>query len=169
MSKKGFTLIELMVVIAIIGVLSSVLAPQIFKQINKGRQSAVISFYNNLKTATSSYYADTETWPADTNSLTATSSTTTGWAGPYIDRWPGAGPWAGSLYTWCAGSGTTCSTSYGATTSSRVLTLSGGSTITNTDILEIDKKIDGSVSNLEGVVRYSSGATNALTILISAN
>ncbi|OFW35746.1 MAG: hypothetical protein A2074_08370 [Candidatus Aquicultor primus] len=64
MRKKGFTLIELMVVIAIIGVLSSVLAPQIFKQINKGRQSAVVSFYNNLKTATSSYYADTEQWPA---------------------------------------------------------------------------------------------------------
>lgn len=169
MSKKGFTLIELMVVIAIIGVLSSVLAPQIFKQINKGRQSAVVSFYNNLKTATSSYYADTEQWPATgatgIGCLTATSqgSCPAGWAGPYIDRWPAYGPWATSTYTWCSGS---CG--YGAA-SSRVLTLTGtGSAITNADIIEIDKKIDGGESNTAGVVQYSSGATSC-TILISAN
>ena len=40
MKKKAFTLIELMVVIAIIGVLLAVIAPQVFRQINKGKTAA---------------------------------------------------------------------------------------------------------------------------------
>lgn len=166
MSKKGFTLIELMVVIAIIGVLSSVLAPQIFKQINKGRVAAAISFYNSLKTAAFSYYSDTEVWPADgttgRDSLTAMTSTITGWSGPYIDRWPQAGPWVGTSYTW-----ENDSSSFGGT-SARYVTIScsGTCNMVNADLQEIDKKIDGAADGAAGAMRYS-GTTAQL--LIAAN
>lgn len=173
MREKAFTLIELMVVIAIIGVLSSVLAPQIFKQINKGKVAAAVSFVNALKTAAFSYYSDTEQWPADgstgTACLTATSQGTcpSGWSGPYIDRWPSAGPWSGSTYSWSSANGAGGGL-FGSGAVRVVALAAGSSTLTNSDIQEIDKKIDGSVDNSAGAVRYSSGATTAY-LLISAN
>lgn len=174
MSKKGFTLIELMVVIAIIGVLSAVLAPQLFKQINKGRIAATISFYNALKTASNSYYSDTEQWPSSTYDLAAmiaasgcgsggTVACPAGWAGPYVDRWPGAGAWAGSTYTWASDS------SNPWLTAARYVILTCGATgsCTTTDFAEIDKKIDGgAASGTLGAMRYS-GTTAQM--LISAN
>jgi len=174
MSKKGFTLIELMVVIAIIGVLSSVLAPQLFKQINKGRIAAAVSFHNSLKTAASSYYSDTEQWPSDKNDLSAmissgcgssgTGTCPAGWGGPYVDRWPGAGPWVGSTYTWASNS----SNPWGTIPVRYVILTCGASgSCTTADFDEIDKKVDGgTASGTAGAIRYS-GTTAQL--LVSAN
>ncbi|MDO8748864.1 MAG: prepilin-type N-terminal cleavage/methylation domain-containing protein [Candidatus Omnitrophota bacterium] len=169
MSKKGFTLVELMVVIAIIGVLSSVLAPQLFKQINKGRIAAAVSFHNALKTAANSYYSDTEQWPADgatgQGCLTAMTqgSCPTGWSGPYVDRWPGAGPWVSSTYAWASNS----SNPWGTTAVRYVILTCGTSSCTTADFDEIDRKVDGgTASGTAGSMRYS-GTTAQL--LVSAN
>lgn len=169
----GFTLIELMVVIAIIGVLSSVLAPQIFKQINKGRVAAAIAFYNSLKVTAATYYSDTQQWPSYAYDFYATTATTCGvagasacpggWDGPYVDKWPSAGSWAGSTYTWVntAISGTK---QFGSTGSERYLQISGIPDVAT--VGELDTKIDGSVGAGVGSLRSSS--TTAY-ILISAN
>ncbi len=168
--KGGFTLIELMVVIAIIAVLASAVILQIFKQIDKGRQTAVAAFINVLKIVTLGYYADTRHYPDDgvtgINCLTATSqgSCHEGWSGPYIDRWPSSGPWAGSSYAWC--SGTTCPGNFGGT-SARVVTFDkGASALAGSDLTEIDKKIDGGDGGVLGDMRYSG--TTAY-FLISSN
>ena len=52
-----------MVVIAIIAVLSAVVAPQVFRQIAKARVSSTVGFYNSVKTAATAYYADIGQWP----------------------------------------------------------------------------------------------------------
>lgn len=101
--RKGFTLVELVVVIAIIAILAAVIAPNAFKSIEKARISATASHLNAMKTATMQYYTDVSVWPpngtttANNELLTNVQSYST-WDGPYIDKWPAAGQWPGSVY-----------------------------------------------------------------------
>lgn len=97
--KKGFTLIELIVVIAIIAVLGAVIAPNAFKSIEKAKIAATVEDLNSIKTAAGAYFTDTSVWPANTAAFLAAGGVA-GWDGPYLDRWPGGGRWPGSVYTW---------------------------------------------------------------------
>ena len=59
-NNKGFSLVELIVVIAIMAVLVGVLAPQFIKYVEKSRQSTDIQTMDNIATALKTYYADHE-------------------------------------------------------------------------------------------------------------
>jgi prepilin-type N-terminal cleavage/methylation domain-containing protein len=61
--EKGFTLVELMVVIAIIALLAAILFPNLIAAIQKGRVAAVVSGARNLYTLMSTYYADHGYYP----------------------------------------------------------------------------------------------------------
>lgn len=54
--NKGFTLIELLVVIAIIGILSSVVLASLNTARNKGKDTAVKSNLNNMRSQADVYY-----------------------------------------------------------------------------------------------------------------
>jgi prepilin-type N-terminal cleavage/methylation domain-containing protein len=56
-NKKGFTLIELMIVIAIIGILAAIAIPNFISYRNKAFCSAAESDANNMAAAISDYYA----------------------------------------------------------------------------------------------------------------
>ena len=58
-AQKGFTLIELMIVIAIIGILAAVAVPQYGQYTKKARFGDVISATNAVKTAISVCYQET--------------------------------------------------------------------------------------------------------------
>ena len=64
MNNKGFSLVELIVVIAIMAVLVGVLAPQFIKYVEKSRQSTDITNLDSIKQVVESYYADREGVPA---------------------------------------------------------------------------------------------------------
>lgn len=63
--KKGFTLIELVVVIVIISILVVIAVPRFGKSINKGREGTVLSNLNAIRSALRIYYADNEGYPTD--------------------------------------------------------------------------------------------------------
>ena len=58
-NNKGFTLVELLVVIAIIGILAVVAVPALFKNIEKAKIADLEADISALRSAALSYYADT--------------------------------------------------------------------------------------------------------------
>ena len=71
--EKGFTLIELMIVIAIIGILAAIAIPQFNAYRAKGYMAAVRSDVKNAYTAAMSFYADNPT-AADLTMLNLTNN-----------------------------------------------------------------------------------------------
>ena len=62
--KNGFSLIELLVVISIIGVLTAVLMMNLVGARERARDSQKIQDLNNLKSALRMYYNDNQSYPA---------------------------------------------------------------------------------------------------------
>ncbi|WP_142414890.1 type II secretion system protein [Hathewaya massiliensis] len=67
--KKGFTLIELIVVISIIGILAVILLPKFGGFTDKARKKSVMSEAKTVYTAMETYYAENGRYPTNVNSL----------------------------------------------------------------------------------------------------
>ncbi len=68
-SKKGFTLIELMIVVAIIGILAAIAIPNFLKFQCKSKQSEARQNLGAIFVAMGSYYSNNDTYP-DTATIT---------------------------------------------------------------------------------------------------
>jgi type IV pilus assembly protein PilA len=74
--QKGFTLVELIVVIAIIGILAGVLLPKYFGFTDQARKAAAFSDAKNIQSTAEAYYSNYGVWPyVTTNGKTATKGT----------------------------------------------------------------------------------------------
>jgi len=66
---SGFTMIELMIVVAIIGILAAIALPRFADMMEKSREGATKGNLRSLKSAGSIYYAEAEgIWPQTINS-----------------------------------------------------------------------------------------------------
>ena len=75
-TKKGFTLIELMIVVAIIGILAAIAIPQFANLVSKSQEGRTKANLGTIRSALSIYYGDLEGWyPTEATSL---ASLTTG-------------------------------------------------------------------------------------------
>ena len=80
--QKGFTLIELMIVIAIIGILAVIALPAYQDYTARAQVSEAISLMEGQKSAVVEYYADKGAWPA--NNEQAGIATNTSIQGKYV-------------------------------------------------------------------------------------
>ena len=82
-NKKGFTLIELMIVVAIIGILAAIAIPKFAELIRKSGEGASKGNLGSIRSSLSIYYGDMEgTYPAQIAALTI--------AGKYLSTVPNA-------------------------------------------------------------------------------
>lgn len=62
-APRGFTLIELIVVMAIVALLTSIAAPRYFASLQKGRETALLSSLNTMRDAIDQFAADKGRYP----------------------------------------------------------------------------------------------------------
>jgi type II secretion system protein G len=111
--KKGFTLIELMVVIAIIGILASIVIANLGNARNQAKDARRVSDIKNIQLALAQYFNDYQRYPCDIYATT-NSTACPRFSGVYMSKVPvdpGANNnnYAYTLSVVCGGSsGVTC-------------------------------------------------------------
>jgi general secretion pathway protein G len=96
-AQKGFTLIELMVVLVIIGVLAALIVPNVLERADDARITAARTDVNNLMQALKLYKLDNQRYPTTDQGLAALVAKPTteplppNWK-PYLDKLPND-PW----------------------------------------------------------------------------
>jgi general secretion pathway protein G len=101
-TQGGFTLLELLVVVVIIGVLVAYVAPRYFQQIGKSERTAAMGQIDALRKALDAYWLDTGHFPAaerGLDALTVRPDGETKWNGPYLQNQAPADPW-GNAYVY---------------------------------------------------------------------
>ncbi|WP_240674239.1 type II secretion system major pseudopilin GspG [Crenobacter cavernae] len=100
--SRGFTLLELLVVVMIIALLSSIVGPRLFAQVGNARTKTAQAQMKTLEDALSQYRLDTGGFPAAEQGLTVLRQApagSPGWMGPYLTRDVPLDPW-GHAYLW---------------------------------------------------------------------
>jgi general secretion pathway protein G len=95
-SFRGFTLLELLVVMVIIGLLASYVGPRFFSQIGKSEVKAARAQIDALEKALDQYRLDVGHYPSTEQGLPALMAQPGGepkWAGPYLKKALPNDPW----------------------------------------------------------------------------
>ncbi|MEZ5489907.1 MAG: type II secretion system major pseudopilin GspG [Gammaproteobacteria bacterium] len=110
---RGFTLIEILVVMAIIGMLAVMVAPNLFQQRVGAMRDAALSQISSLETALDSYRLDLNRYPDSLDALMENETGSASWNGPYLRRAIPADPW-GNEYVYQSDGRSFTLISYGA-------------------------------------------------------
>jgi general secretion pathway protein G len=95
-SSRGFTLLELLVVMVIIGLLAGYVGPKYFEQIGKSETKTAKAQIDALGKALDQYRIDTGSYPSTEQGLAALNKnpgSSEKWSGPYLKKDVPNDPW----------------------------------------------------------------------------
>ncbi len=166
-ARRGFTLPEVLVTIAIIAVLAAVVVPAVLNQVSKGDTAALAGDVGALRTAITSFTTDTRHYPRTIGDLITKPAATdsdifgtaygagavAGWKGPYFptsQNVAGAGVYTSSAFNLTIDNVFIVP----AAGNSNFITLSfGGTGVTPTNVATLDRLYDSG----NGVVPAGTG------------
>ncbi len=100
--QRGFTMIEILLVVIIIGILVSLIAPRLAGRSEEARrQAAKADIMGGLALAIDLYEADNGKYPAQLADLIKDPGSLLNWRGPYVKKGIAKDPW-GSEYVYSA-------------------------------------------------------------------
>ena len=94
--RRGFTLLELLVVIVIIGLLAGYVAPRYFSQVGKSEVQVAKAQIDAIEKALDQYRLDTRRLPTTEQGLSVLVTrpgNEPNWSGPYLKKMPPNDPW----------------------------------------------------------------------------
>ncbi|MCJ7681326.1 MAG: type II secretion system major pseudopilin GspG [Candidatus Aminicenantes bacterium] len=94
--EKGFTLIEMLIVMVILGLLAALVGPRMFGKVGKSRQNAAKAQISLFETALDTYRLDTSKYPTTDQGLQALRTkpgSVERWDGPYLPKNVPLDPW----------------------------------------------------------------------------
>lgn len=99
MRQRGFTLVELLIVIAIIGIITVVAVPQLTNALDRGRARGTMMNIRNLAAAVQNYSVDHVRYPqiGSLSALEEASQLGSYLDGEYLSKVPEADAWGGPL------------------------------------------------------------------------
>ncbi len=84
--QRGFTIIELLIVMAILGMLAVMVAPNLFNQADGARRDAALSQIAAIASALDTHRLDVGQYPDDLQGLMENSANRASWNGPYLNN-----------------------------------------------------------------------------------
>lgn len=94
--RRGFTLLELLVVLVVLGLLVSIVGPRYFSQLGKSEGKAAQAQIASIAKALDMYRIDVGRYPTTEQGLTALSTAPANeprWHGPYLQKVVPPDPW----------------------------------------------------------------------------
>ncbi|MDF3980385.1 type II secretion system major pseudopilin GspG [Luteibacter sp. PPL201] len=90
---RGFTLLEMLAVIVLIGIIGAIVVTQVGKNVDKGKYGAGKAQLTTLSQKIENYALDNGTPPAQLGDLIAKPADAPGWQGPYAKESDLKDPW----------------------------------------------------------------------------
>ena len=85
-NNGGFTLLEIIIAVAIVALLAGAVTPLAFKEIQRAKEDATLAELDAIKTGLKNFFVDTGRFPSEAEGLAALVADpgVSGWAGPYV-------------------------------------------------------------------------------------
>jgi prepilin-type N-terminal cleavage/methylation domain-containing protein len=182
-NRRGFTLPEVLVTVAIIAVLAAIVVPAVTQQVNKGDAPAFLGSVSSLRTAVASFAADVRKLPGELSQLgniivattdedlAATRDGGVGYTASVVTRWRGPYESSGAAVgVLPVGMGWETEDDLVDSLRYVVVTLvKQGAPATTADAVELDAAVDGANGATTGIIRWDAAAPTAAKLFLGSS